>query len=336
MNRTDRLLAIVLELQARGKARAQDLADHFETSKRTIYRDIEALCEAGVPVVATPGRGYRLMEGYFLPPLSFGVDEAMTLLLGNDFVAQRFDPQYRAAAVAARRKIEAVLPERHRAELADLRESLHIIVGDARQLPTAEVQLLLGRLRRAIRERQTVRFRYHARHATTGAAPALARAGDSPKERHKERHADPYSLAHAAGAWYLLAHCHQRRAVRMFRLDRIEDLATTAATFVRPAGFRLSDQDPEDNRTLMVRAIFATEAARWVREARNFYVEEETETPEGLLVTLRVRHETDVLPWLLGWGRQVRVLEPESLRRRIAEEVAAIARIYREVDALLT
>jgi len=332
MNRTDRLLAIVLELQGRGKARAQDLADHFETSKRTIYRDIEALCEAGVPVVATPGRGYRLMEGYFLPPLSFGVDEAMTLLLGGDFVAQRFDPQYRAAAGTARRKIEAVLPERHRAELADLRESLQIIVGDARQLPTAEVQLLLGRLRRAIRERQTVRFRYHARHATTGAAPKLARAGESPKERH----ADPYSLAHAAGAWYLLAHCHQRRAVRRFRLDRIEDLATTAATFVRPAGFRLSDQDPEDNRTLMVRALFATEAARWVREARNFYVEEETETPEGLLVTLRVRHEADVFAWLLGWGRQVRVLEPESLRRRIGEEAAALARSYREADALLT
>ncbi len=285
-----------------------------------------------MPVVATPGRGYRLMEGYFLPPLSFGVDEAMTLLLGNDFVAQRFDPQYRAAAGTARRKIEAVLPERHRAELADLRESLQIIVGDARQLPTAEVQLLLGRLRRAIRERQTVRFRYHARHATTGAAPLLARAGESPKERH----ADPYSLAHAAGAWYLLAHCHQRRAVRMFRLDRIEDLATTAATFVRPAGFRLSDQDPEDSRTLMVRALFATEAARWVREARNFYVEEETETPEGLLVTLRVRHEADVFAWLLGWGRQVRVLEPESLRRRIGEEAAALARIYREADALLT
>jgi predicted DNA-binding transcriptional regulator YafY len=116
VNRTDRLLAIVLELQARGAARAQDLAEHFETSKRTIYRDIEALCEAGVPVVATPGRGYALMEGYFLPPLSFGVDEAMTLLLGADFVGQRFDPQYQAAARAARRKIEAVLPERHRPE----------------------------------------------------------------------------------------------------------------------------------------------------------------------------------------------------------------------------
>ena len=70
MNRTDRLLAIVLELQGKGHQRAEDLAETFETSKRTIYRDIQALGQAGVPLISTPGRGYSLMKGYFLPPLS--------------------------------------------------------------------------------------------------------------------------------------------------------------------------------------------------------------------------------------------------------------------------
>ena len=63
MNRTDRLLAIVLELQRKGKRRAEDLAATFEISKRTVYRDVQALCEAGVPVVALPGQGYALMDG---------------------------------------------------------------------------------------------------------------------------------------------------------------------------------------------------------------------------------------------------------------------------------
>ena len=62
MNRTDRLLAIVIELQARGKRRAEDLAATFEVGKRTIYRDIQALCEAGVPIISTPGQGYTLLE----------------------------------------------------------------------------------------------------------------------------------------------------------------------------------------------------------------------------------------------------------------------------------
>ena len=76
MNRTDRLLAIVLELQGKKTQRAEDLAATFEISKRTVYRDIQALSEAGVPVISVPGTGYSLMEDYFLPPLSFTADEA--------------------------------------------------------------------------------------------------------------------------------------------------------------------------------------------------------------------------------------------------------------------
>ena len=77
MNRMDRLVGILLELQARGELRAGDLARTFEVSVRTIYRDVQALAETGVPVVATLGKGYRLMEGYFLPPLSFTGSEAV-------------------------------------------------------------------------------------------------------------------------------------------------------------------------------------------------------------------------------------------------------------------
>src|SRR5215207_9979081 len=105
MNRTDRLLAIVLELQARKQVRAEDLAATFEVTKRTIYRDMMALDESGVPIVAIPGQGYSLVEGYFLPPLTFSSDEAIMLLLGADFMAQNFDADYRAAASTAVSKI---------------------------------------------------------------------------------------------------------------------------------------------------------------------------------------------------------------------------------------
>src|SRR5438874_10755218 len=127
MNKTDRLLAIVLELQGKGRQRAEDLAETFETSKRTIYRDIQALCEAGVPLVAVPGRGNALMEGYFLPPLSFTADEATMLLLGSDFMAQHFDAQYRQAALSAGRKIAGVLHERQRGEVDYLQSSIRFI-----------------------------------------------------------------------------------------------------------------------------------------------------------------------------------------------------------------
>src|SRR5579885_3693089 len=160
MNRTDRLLAIVLELQGRGRRRAEDLAETFETSKRTIYRDIQALCEAGVPLISTPGRGYALMEGYFLPPLSFSADEAAILLLGSEVMAQHFDAQYRAAAESAGRKIAGILPERLRDEVRALQSSIHFVMPSK---PGAFGEAgMLQLLRRAIIERRGLRFRYFA------------------------------------------------------------------------------------------------------------------------------------------------------------------------------
>jgi predicted DNA-binding transcriptional regulator YafY len=320
MNRTDRLLAIVLELQSQGWQRAEDLAARFEITKRTVYRDMQALSEAGVPVVSVPGQGYRLAEGYFLPPLAFTPDEAVMLLLGADFVAQNFDAQYRAAAQAAARKIEAALPEQRRAAVHDLQRAIRFIAGEAE----GPQQQWLPTLRRAILERRTVRFQYHARGgeaAPSGPAPAAGRP----------RQADPYGLAHVSGAWYLVAHDHLRRDLRRFRLDRIESLAVLDKTFERPAGFLLDLAQPAGQLPLVLRALFSPAAARWVREERSFFAVSEEPRPDGLLVTFRVRHERDLLQWLLGWGAQVRVLEPASLRELIAREAAALLENHRPV-----
>jgi predicted DNA-binding transcriptional regulator YafY len=83
-------------------------------------------------------------------------------------------------------------------------------------------------------------------------------------------------------------------------------------------------------RDLVIRALFDRAAARWLPEARSFYIIEEAETEIGLLVTLTVRQEQEVLPWLLSWGSQVQVLEPESLRRKLAEEAAKMVQNYQE------
>lgn len=312
MNRTDRLLAIVLELQARGRQRAEDLAATFETSKRTIYRDIEALSEAGVPLVAVPGQGYSLMEGYFLPPLTFSSDEATILLLGSDLIAGSFDRQFRAAAETAGRKIAGVLPDGLRAEVAALRESIHFIPARA----TPEEQLL-SLLRGAILERRAVRFRYHTRHRADGSGEPTT------------REVNPYALVHLQGAWYLTGHDGLRGQVRTFRLDRMDELTELERTFTRPAGLQIP-RPRGDDRTIEVRALFALEVARWVREARSFFTTAEEDTPEGLLVTLRVRQESQIVGWLLGWGRHIQVLDPASLRRTIAAEARTLLATHQD------
>lgn len=315
MNRTDRLLAIVLELQARGKQRAEDLATTFETSKRTIYRDMLALGEAGVPLVSIPGQGYSLMKGYFLPPLSFTSEEATMLLLGSGVMAQSFDAQYRQAAQSASRKIEGVLPEQLRDEVAYLQDAIRFIAGSSAENPEWEKLRLL---RRAIIERTTVRFIYHARHS---------------QDQHltqQAREADPYRLVYINRSWNLSAYCHLRQDMRFFRLGRMETLELLPRTFKRPATVRLEPRKQGEPGNIVVRAIFAQKIARWVQESRSFFTVSEEETPEGLLVTLRVRREDEVLQWLLGWGRHVRILEPESLRKLLAEEARAMLENFQQ------
>jgi predicted DNA-binding transcriptional regulator YafY len=314
MNRTDRLLAIVLELQARGRQRAEDLAATFETSKRTIYRDIQALGEAGVPLISVPGHGYSLMKGYFLPPLSFSTEEATMLLLGSDFMAQNFDAQYRKAAQSASRKIAGVLPEKLQNEVQYLQNSIYFIGGGARQ-DGAEMEML-RLLRRAVIDRTTVRFCYHTRYTVSG------------QDEQQIREADPFGLAHIRNSWLMTAYCHLRKDIRNFRLDRMENLELLPETFNRPADFKMLQRKKDEASSMIVRVLFDQEVTRWVRESRSYFTIHEEETPDGLMVTLRIRQENEILQWLLSWGHHVCVLEPESLRRTLTEEAASMLQYY--------
>lgn len=299
MNRTDRLLAIVLELQAKKHVRAEDLAATFEVTKRTIYRDMLALDESGVPIVAIPGQGYSLVEGYFLPPLTFTADEATMLLLGADFVAQNFDAQYRAAAESAGHKILTVLPDQLRREVEYLESSIQFITFNATAAPET-----LQQLRRAIIQRRTVRFRYHTRYGDPTPDP---------------READPYALININSTWMLIAYCHLRHDNRHFRLDRMQDVSILDKGFARPTDFKIQ-LNPDDDRTLIVRALFDHQTARRVQESPSGFQIAQEPHPDGLLVTFHVRQPDDILNWLLGWGSHVRVLEPQSLREMLAHE----------------
>jgi predicted DNA-binding transcriptional regulator YafY len=307
MNRTDRLLAIVLEIQARGMMRAEDLAKHFGTSKRTIYRDIQALSEAGVPVVSLLGEGYRLSEGYFLPPLAFNEEEATLLLLGLSAISRSFDSDYQRKTEDARRKILSVLSETTRQNSDFLERSLFL--GNIQSVPPADMENL-RLLRRAILNSQTVNFRYFSRYPDDGKVSL--------------RDADPYSLACLNGTWFMNAYCHLRHDMRLFRLSRIEALKLTAKHFERPKDYKASHEAERDDRHLIVRVLFDEDSLPWISEDQFFYITAREEHSEGLIVTLRARHIDELVQWLLGWGRHIRVLEPPELRQHLKDEAIAL------------
>lgn len=315
MNKTERQLAITLELQRSKVIRAEDLALRFETSVRTIYRDIQALSEAGVPIVGAPGQGYSLMEGYFLPPVSFTAQEAVALLMGTDFVHQKLDGEYDSVSKAASRKIDAILPEPVRIESTRVRETMRLLhFGES--ATGGKEKGYLGQVRNAILERRKLSFSY------------LKKITGEDGNRKSTRKVAPYGLALMQGNWILIARCDLRQDIRHFRLSRMMELTVLEEHFSLPPGFDLNRYRPPDDRNLRVLIKVKPEIADKVVETGHFYLDATEVRDDGLLFSFRVRSTEELLPYVLGWGGDVEVLEPVSFRQRIREEAEKIYKRY--------
>lgn len=304
MNRIDRLLGYLLVFQGRSLVRAQDLAARFEISERTVYRDIDALCEVGVPLVGMPGEGYRLMDGYHLPPIMFSEAEARALYLAIAMLTGLTTPgPTQTAAHAALDKIRAILPRATRSQV----EALQAILGfhTVARSPLNLDDALFVRLQEAIHTRRLVHLRYHAQHSND----------------ITERDVEPLQLVYVDNTWILHGYCRLRQAPRNFRLNRIDGLTVGEETFAPRAV--APHRSAEDVQHVLVR--FDADVARWVRERQHFtFVEEQVEPDDTVLMRYAVASLGQIKGWLLSWGAQMEVLEPAELREEIAQTAAAL------------
>ena len=304
MNRVDRLFGILLQLQQRRRVRAQDLATRFEVSERTIYRDMTALSEVGVPIAALPGEGYELMEGYYLRPLVFTADEASALSLAAQMFLSQASGRVAAAGQAALAKITAVLPEATRQQTAMLLQMVQFMRPPTR-FNLDDPRLVL--FQQAISQQRCVFLGYHSytRDETT------------------ERVVEPLKLTFSGEAWYVSAFCQLRQSERAFRLDRSEawrllDEIFTPRTVI-----------PEQSERVVARIRFAPHAVRWVRERQHYGFQRENAAVDdtGTIMIYRVDTIQELLPWLLSWGASAEALDPPALRAAQREEARRLLAI---------
>lgn len=206
MRRAERLFRMVSELRSRGLCRAQDLADHFEISLRTVYRDIGHLQGSGLPIEGAAGVGYLLRPGFDLPPMTFTHEQIDALALGLSFVEAAGDAALADAARDVRAKIEASLPDPADRRLG--KAPMFASRRAGRPPPWA------GAVRRAIRDRRIVRLAYR------NAAGAVS-----------QRSVRPLAIWAFTDGWLFVGWCELRRDFRAFRLDRIASLEATDGHF---------------------------------------------------------------------------------------------------------
>ncbi|MBA0052734.1 WYL domain-containing protein [Streptomyces sp. AJS327] len=329
--KSDRLLAILLLLQTRNRVPAGELAERLEVSRRTVYRDVEALSAAGVPVYAERGRhgGIALLPGFRTDVTGLTPDEARALFVltaRGTHAALGLD----AALASALRKVMTALPAAHRpaAELTSRR----VLVDPDRWLAGPRAAVDLDVLRTAVFTDRRLRVGY--RHSGADRARAYT--------------LDPYGLVAKAGTWYLAA--DWRRGPHLYRADRIVRATLVDAPVRRRPGVELEDIWAElrrrvEERPSPVRVTARVRRARWDLFARILGASlldpphppdppdpperEESGTEDWVTVRLGFR-ELGAAHQLLQFGADVEVLEPAAARRLLGDTAARLARRYAE------
>ncbi len=302
----DRRLLILTRLREELAVRAADLAGQCECSVRTIYRDIDALCLAGVPVAAMPGEGYRLAPGYHLPPVSFTAEEAVQLLIGSDLAAGLGTAEQRAAARSAAAKVDAVLRPDTRAEVSRLRERIRVS-GWLRREPSPWLPLL----QQAVTRDQVLHLRYHSFNS----------------DELTERKVEPYYLVFYGDDWHIVGYCRLREGMRDFRAARIKDAEVLAEHFERASGMFLTE-DEQRGAPQEVHVWIDASAVPWARETAAFGFQREEVGDGGSVFVYDAWDLRRLLPWVLGWGASARVLEPAEVADRVRLEAEALAQRY--------
>jgi predicted DNA-binding transcriptional regulator YafY len=309
MNRTDRLVAMVTYLQGRRIVRAEELSAHFEVSLRTVYRDVAALSEAGVPVVGEAGVGYSLVKGYHLPPVMFTAEEAMALAMGEDLVKQFTDQSLATPMATALLKIRSVLSRDHQDDL-DRLGAATAIEGRCSVSGRPDQRTLLP-LQQAIISRRVVRLRYRARDG-----------------QETERSVEPMGVVYYGDAWYLVSWCRLRDDYRHLKLVRIADLQVTGERFTPRANFILRehlDGGLGNMAPFRVRVWFAErvlERAR--RESFVRFSQEEPGNDGGRIVTFATYSIEWLARWLVSFAGDAEAIDPPELRQLVVKYAESV------------
>ncbi|MBV9231395.1 MAG: YafY family transcriptional regulator [Chloroflexi bacterium] len=327
MQKIERLVAITLLLQARGKMTATRLANILGVSTRTIYRDIMALSLAHVPVSMDygPGGGYYLPDDYHFESAIFTREEAISLILSADIAGNHSlfagdDDLHRALF-----KLEAALPEEYRAGLQAARE--HILIDTTAWRDSSMPTAYLETIRSAVLHAYQLDILYPCTNC------------DGKSGMHWQR-VDPYGLVFKmlsrrhirTGVWYLVAYCHTCQSFCTFRVGHIEKLKVRQERIKVKTDFdlrtywRKARRDLEEQAQPLKLMLRVTPSARQGLGGNCSVLKEEADG--SAIVSVDLDSVDAAISYALGLGADATVLSPTNVREAVATTAQAIAEMY--------
>jgi len=322
MNRIDRLSAILIQLQSRRTIRAQDIAERFEISLRTVYRDIRSLEEAGIPIIGEAGVGYSLTDGYRLPPIMFTREEATAFITAEKLVTGLTDTANGNSYSSALYKIKAVLKSSDKDHLENLDDRIAFL--KATHTPELSphhnpLQTILN----AIAGKNVMQLNYFAYY----------------RQEHTLRLIEPIGVFYLDNYWHLIAYCRERKAYRDFRFDRITAINSVSELY--------PDRHPslKDYLRDMFREVKLEEVTIKVNKEAYPYLGHqkyyhgyiaENHLPDGVEIQFLTYSMEGFARWFITFADHAVILEPKELLTRVECIFSGIAKKLAYKIELLT
>lgn len=301
LKKLDRVTAILTQLQSKPVVRAQDLAEKFDVSIRTIYRDVKTLENAGIPIVGEAGNGYSLMEGYKLPPIMFTKEEVLSFItaekLMQKFSHQSLGNHYQVAM----EKVRSVLRHSDKNLIQNIEKQIDVFSAHAHSGDS--LKNVIPIILESIAEKTQLNIEYQTVDG-----------------RISNRTIEAVGIFFEFNFWYIMAYCILRKDFRQFRVDRIQQISKTQTPFLQEYG-QINDYRKSHGNKVQAKLLVDKKIMSHLVNSKKYYgLIEEVETDQGMELTFETEWINDGFPrWLITFADYATVLEPESLRIRLNE-----------------
>lgn len=314
MNRIDRISAILIHLQSRKVVKAQDIADRFEISLRTVYRDIRTLEQAGIPLIGEAGMGYSIVDGYRLPPVMFSPEEALALFTAEKLVAQLTDGTNAVNYHSAMYKIKAVMDRDKQDLLQNISDHIEVFKHPGQKSIQPDLSLLQPVLK-SIDQKKILRIGYLARY----------------NHQQTERLVEPLGVFYADNNWHLIAFCRMRNDYRDFRLDRISLMNLTGTYFSKDhlslKDYLAQKKAAENTNNYPVIIIKVKKSmAVWLDFEKVYHgFISEALIDDEIEMTFMTSSLQGFARWFLMFGDHARILQPEALKEEVRSLISSVS-----------
>lgn len=303
--RFDRVIAILIQLQSKRIVKAQELAERFEVSLRTIYRDIRTLEASGVPIYGEAGIGYSLVDGYKLPPIMFTREEAISFIAAEKLMQKFIDKELGQHYQSAMFKLKSVLQNSDKDWVSNM-ENKVLIQPSMGNLFNENVPDAMSVLFKSVTDKTQVILEYQGIEADAAS----------------ERIIEPVGIFHDHNNWYVLGFCHLRNDYRQFRADRIEGIKKTKLPFTKehePLETYLSREN--EIPTTKIRILVDRKISKYIASEKKYYGFVSQKNVGNLVeMTFLSRDlENGFARWFMMFADYAEIIEPERLKKRFSE-----------------